>query len=71
MRKTIAIKFLSSFLLLLAPLVVFAQTERGALVGVVTDSTGAVVPGADVTIVNLGNNSKVTAKSKDSTRRHS
>jgi len=65
MRKTIAPKFLSLFLLLLVPFVVPAQTEKGALVGVVTDGTGAVVPGATVTIVNLANQSQVTARSND------
>ncbi|MBA3231259.1 MAG: TonB-dependent receptor [Acidobacteria bacterium] len=30
-----------------------AQTEKGAIVGTVTDSTGAVLPGATVTITNL------------------
>ena len=65
MRKNIAPKFLSLFLLLLVPFVVPAQTEKGALVGVVTDGTGAVVPGATVTILNLANQSQVTARSND------
>ncbi len=55
MRKIIAVAFLCLSTFLLAPLVVFAQSERGAIVGVVTDSTGAVVPGATVTITNVGN----------------
>ncbi|CAN5837298.1 hypothetical protein BH18ACI4_BH18ACI4_26200 [soil metagenome] len=55
MRRSLAATFLSSFLLLLMPLVLLAQTERGAITGVVTDSTGAVVPGATVTITNLAN----------------
>ncbi len=50
MRRSLARMFLSSFLLLLMPLVVLAQTERGSISGVVTDSTGAVVPGATVTL---------------------
>ena len=53
MRRNIAPTFLSFFLLLIAPCIVSAQTEKGALVGVVTDGTGAVVPGATVTILNL------------------
>ncbi|HKO99125.1 MAG TPA: TonB-dependent receptor [Pyrinomonadaceae bacterium] len=65
MRRNIPPTFLSLFLLLLTPFIVVGQSERGALVGVVTDSLGAVVPGATVTIVNLSNNSTVTAKSND------
>ena len=55
MRRTPAITILSTCLLLLCSISIFAQTERGTIVGVVTDSTGAVVPGATVTITNLGN----------------
>ncbi len=43
------------FLLLVLPITVPAQSERGAIVGIITDTTGAVVPGATVTITNLGN----------------
>src|SRR3954447_5697392 len=31
-----------------------AQTFYGSIVGAVTDSTGAVLPGATVTVINLG-----------------
>lgn len=65
MRRKIAPTFLSFFLLLLASCMVSAQTEKGALTGVITDGTGAVVPGATVTITNLENNSQVTTKSND------
>lgn len=54
MRRTSTITFFL-FLFLLMPIAAFAQTERGAIVGVVTDSAGAVVPGATVTVTNLGN----------------
>src|SRR5215472_9622248 len=33
-----------------------AQTNRGSIGGTVTDATGAVVPGATVTITSLGTN---------------
>ncbi len=35
---------------------VFAQTNRGGITGNVTDTSGAVVPNASVTITNLGTN---------------
>src|SRR5664279_915769 len=44
-----------------APLVM-AQNESGTIMGAVTDPTGAVVPGAAVTIVDLGTNTTRTAK---------
>ncbi len=65
MRRSLAGMFLSSFLLLLMPLVVLAQTERGSISGVVTDSTGAVVPGATVTITNLATKSSQTLTTND------
>ncbi len=64
MRRTVT-PFLPFFLLLLTPIVICAQTERGALVGVISDGTGAVVPGATVTIINLGNNAQASAVSND------
>ena len=73
MRRNIGPTILSFFLLLIAPCIVSAQTEKGALTGVVTDGTGAVVPGATATILDPSNNSEVTVKSNDEGlyRRHS
>jgi hypothetical protein len=39
-------------LLLLLPIVVSAQTVTGTLQGTVSDSKGAVVPGAEVVVLN-------------------
>jgi carboxypeptidase family protein/TonB-dependent receptor-like protein len=47
--------FLLAFLALSATLYAQVGTE-GAILGVVTDSSGAVVAGAEVTVVNLGTN---------------
>ena len=43
-------------LIAIAASVAVAQTNRGGITGNVTDSTGAVVPNASVTITNLGTN---------------
>jgi len=43
-------------IVLLLPVTQFGQTDRGAIVGIVTDATGAVVPGASVVATRLGTN---------------
>jgi hypothetical protein len=40
-----------------------AQASFGAIVGTVTDSTGADIPGAQVTLTNAGTNAKLTTTS--------
>src|SRR5437588_11992874 len=40
---------------------VWSQTVQGVITGTVTDPTGAVVPGATVTITNVGTNASQTA----------
>ena len=47
---------------------VLAQTERGAITGVVTDSTGAVVPQATVTIINVATKASQTLTTNDEGR---
>jgi hypothetical protein len=59
MNRTI---LLTSFLLLLAT-AVFGQLNRGALTGTVTDSSGAVVPSAVITIRNLETNAVTKVES--------
>ena len=44
------------------PPVAHAQVYYGTIVGNVTDPSGAAVPGASVTVVNKGTNTKFTAK---------
>ncbi|MCU1248342.1 MAG: Cna B-type protein, partial [Edaphobacter sp.] len=50
-------------MLLSFPLAIHAQTYYGAIVGNVTDATGAAVPGAKITVKNVGTNSTYTATS--------
>jgi hypothetical protein len=42
-----------------------AQESRGAITGRVTDNTGAIVPGAIVTVVNLATNATTTVPAND------
>lgn len=52
-------KFLAGLLIALASSVfVYAQTSRGTVSGIVKDPTGAVIPGAQVTLTN--NDTSVT-----------
>ena len=52
MRKRLGI----AVLLLAMPLSLPAQSTFGAMLGTVTDETGAVVPNAKITITNQGEN---------------
>ncbi len=45
---------------------VFAQTDQGTINGIVADSTGAVVPGASVTLTNTDTGLQLTGKSDQS-----
>ena len=46
----------------LVPLALFAQTNRGGITGTVFDPTGAVVPGAAITVTNIGTGQKFHEK---------
>ena len=43
----------------------FAQIDRGAIVGQVTDSTGAVVPGAKIQVMNVNTNTAIALEAND------
>ncbi|MEZ5426846.1 MAG: carboxypeptidase regulatory-like domain-containing protein [Pyrinomonadaceae bacterium] len=55
------------FILLLS-FAVLGQTNRGGISGIVTDSTGALVPGAKVTITSIGTNQSITITTSDNGR---
>src|SRR5712692_5147688 len=42
-----------------------AQTNKGAIDGTVTDQSGAVIPGATVTVVNLGTGESLTVTTSE------
>src|SRR5947209_14572156 len=67
-----SIRFLQSFVAVLA-LIVFASVlasaqnaSTGAVLGTVTDPSGAVVTGAEVTLTSVATNQSTTAKSNSS-----
>ncbi len=53
----------SILLLLLLPALLFGQADRGTIVGTVSDSTGAVIPGATVIVTHVDTNTSVTTES--------
>src|SRR5687767_8715592 len=53
-------------ILAFACLTLFAQSERGAINGSVTDPAGAAIPGASITLTNLATNTVATAVSSGS-----
>jgi hypothetical protein len=48
------------FVILLSCSIAFGQTTFGSVVGTITDPSGAVVPGVQVTLTNLATNGKTT-----------
>ena len=59
MTKTTSILLILALAVAVQPLL--AQSGRGTLTGVVKDATGALVPGAEVTIINKANGTEVKA----------
>src|SRR5262245_38781418 len=52
--------------IILSVVAAFGQTNKGAISGTVTDANGAAIPGATVTITNVGTGQKVTVKTSES-----
>jgi hypothetical protein len=67
MRTSRPVLLVGTFLvgLLLSPFAAFAQTGAASLTGIVTDESGAAVPGATVTATNQATNVDYTAVSND------
>src|SRR5437899_6084086 len=59
-QRTFLVLF-AAFLVLAASGVAWSQTVQGVITGTITDPTGAVVPGATVTITNVGTNASQSA----------
>src|SRR5262245_40618897 len=53
-------------IVLLGTIAVFGQTNKGGISGTVTDSNGAQIPGATVTVTNIGTGQKLTVTTSDS-----
>lgn len=64
-RSQIQISALALLMLLLTPALLFGQSEKGTIVGVVSDSKGALVQGATVTITNLSTDTSQTITTND------
>ncbi|HQR32338.1 MAG TPA: carboxypeptidase regulatory-like domain-containing protein [Blastocatellia bacterium] len=66
-RSLASLKAVAVTVLILALLALnaFAQRGRGTILGTVTDSTGAVIPAATVTITNTATNAATTAVTND------
>jgi hypothetical protein len=63
--RPVSLFFLLALLLALAPLPSLAQQYSGTISGIVTDPSGAAVPGATVTAINTGTNATVSTTTTD------
>jgi hypothetical protein len=61
-KSPLAILLLAAGIAVFSPLL-SAQTFYGSIIGTITDNSGAVIPGATVTITNLGTSEKKTMES--------
>jgi len=68
LKRRLKLSFLGISLVVFSPALLFGQSEKGSILGIVTDSTGAAVPGAAVTITNLGNKTTQTLTTNEEGR---
>jgi len=66
MKFSLSVGVLLSRLLVSLASVAYGQDSRGTLAGRVTDSGGAVIAGADVTVTNVQTAVSVTARTNES-----
>ncbi|HEY6267492.1 MAG TPA: TonB-dependent receptor [Candidatus Acidoferrum sp.] len=72
MRQRVFVVFVAAILVLAASGVAWSQSVQGVITGTITDPSGAVVPGATVTITNPGTNaSQSTTTGNDGSYRFS
>jgi hypothetical protein len=64
-RSVFAAALVLCLVVLLSSTALFAQNYAGSISGTVTDPSGAGVPGATVTVVNVGTNATYTASTSD------
>lgn len=65
LKRGLQSSFFGFWLLLLCPALLLGQSEKGAIVGTITDPNGANVPDATVTVTNLGTNTSQTYTTND------
>jgi hypothetical protein len=53
LKRRLTVSSLAILLVMFSPALLFGQSEKGAILGIVTDGTGASVAGASVTITNI------------------
>lgn len=63
-RREMRLIIISALIFLMA-IVGIGQTNRGGISGTVTDPKGATIPGATVTVTNIGTNKKVVLTTSD------
>ncbi len=64
MKQYAKICLLVALVVLVTGIMAVAQSDTSRLIGTVTDQTGAAVPGATITVTNLGTNHLVTTHSQ-------
>ena len=64
MKQFAKVCLLVALVLLVTGIVALAQSDAARVVGTVSDPSGAAIPGATISVVNLGTNQKITAQSQ-------